>query len=113
MNTGMMDAQNLAWKLALAAGGAPGTLLDTYEQERVPAASSVLGFTDGLIGGATMRHPVKRALRDTLIPAVTALPVVQNRAARRLSQVSAGYPASPLIRPDGIRRGPPGDEPAR
>jgi 2-polyprenyl-6-methoxyphenol hydroxylase-like FAD-dependent oxidoreductase len=110
MNTGMIDAQNLAWKLTLVTGGAPDAVLDTYERERVPVASSVLGFTDRLIGWATMRHPVKRALRDTLIPAATALPVVQNRAARRLSQLSVAYPASPLNRPDGIRRGPkPGE----
>ncbi len=55
-------------------------------------------------------HPVKLALRDTLIPAAAALPVVQNRAARRLSQVSAAYLASPLNWPDDIRRGPrPGE----
>jgi 2-polyprenyl-6-methoxyphenol hydroxylase-like FAD-dependent oxidoreductase len=106
MNTGMMDAGNLAWKLALVAGGASESLLDSYGQERIPVASSVLGFTDKLIGWATMRHPVKRALRDALIPAAAALPVVQNRAARRLSQLSVAYPPGPLIRPDGARRGP-------
>jgi 2-polyprenyl-6-methoxyphenol hydroxylase-like FAD-dependent oxidoreductase len=110
MNTGMMDAGNLGWKLALVAGGAPQGLLDSYGQERIPAASNVLGFTDKLIGWATLRHPVKRALRDTLIPAAAALPVVQNRAARRLSQVSVAYPLSPLSLPDRARRGPkPGD----
>jgi hypothetical protein len=110
MNTGMMDAHNLAWKLALVVGGAPEGLLDTYGQERIPVASSVLGYTDRLIGWATMRHPVKRALRDTLIPAATSLPNIQNRAARQLSQVSVAYPSSPLIRPDGVRRGPkPGE----
>ncbi len=110
MNTGMMDAGNLAWKLALVTDGAPESLLDTYEQERVPVASSVLGFTDRLVGWATMRHPVKRALRDTLIPAATALPIVQNRAARRLSQMSVAYRQGPLTRPDDVRRGPkPGD----
>jgi 2-polyprenyl-6-methoxyphenol hydroxylase-like FAD-dependent oxidoreductase len=88
MNTGMMDAACLAGKLAMVTSGAPEDLLGTYEQERRPAASSVLGLTDRLIGLATMRHPVKRALRDTLIPAVTALPIVQTRAARRLSQTS-------------------------
>jgi 2-polyprenyl-6-methoxyphenol hydroxylase-like FAD-dependent oxidoreductase/heme-degrading monooxygenase HmoA len=53
MNTGIQDAYNLGWKLALAAGGraAPG-LLDTYEAERRPAGESVVGravrvaFTD-------------------------------------------------------------------
>jgi hypothetical protein len=110
MNTGMLDACNLAWKLALVADGAPENLLDSYGRERIPVASNMLGFTDKLIGWATMRHPVKRALRDTLIPAATALPLVQNHAARRLSQVSVAYPPSPLIRPDRARRGPkPGD----
>jgi 2-polyprenyl-6-methoxyphenol hydroxylase-like FAD-dependent oxidoreductase len=89
MNTGMMDAASLAGKLAMVTSGAPEDLLGTYEQERRPAASSVLGLTDRLIGLATMRHPVKRALRDTIVPAVTALPIVQTRAARRLSQTSS------------------------
>jgi 2-polyprenyl-6-methoxyphenol hydroxylase-like FAD-dependent oxidoreductase len=110
MNTGMMDAYNLAWKLALVADRAPEGLLDSYCQERVPAASDVLGFTDKIIRLATMRHPIKRALRDTLLPAATRLPLVQKGAARQLSQVSVGYSSSLLIQPDGARRGPrPGE----
>jgi 2-polyprenyl-6-methoxyphenol hydroxylase-like FAD-dependent oxidoreductase len=110
MNTGMMDANNLAWKLALVANGAPVSLLDSYEQERRPAASNVLGFTDKIHGWSTMRHPVKRALRDILVPAVTSVPSIQRRAARRLSQVSVGYPSSAVIRYDAVRRGPlPGE----
>jgi 2-polyprenyl-6-methoxyphenol hydroxylase-like FAD-dependent oxidoreductase len=110
MNTGMMDAYNLAWKLALVADRAPEGLLDSYGQERIPAASDVLGFTDKMIRLATMRHPMKRAVRDTLLPAATSLPLVQQRAARQLSQVSVGYHSSPLIQPDGAGRGPkPGE----
>jgi hypothetical protein len=40
-----------------------------------------------------------------LLPAVTSLPVVQRRAARRLSQISVGYRSSPLTQPDGAWRG--------
>ncbi|MGZ4458097.1 MAG: FAD-dependent monooxygenase [Nocardioidaceae bacterium] len=111
MNTGMMDAHNVAWKLALVADGrAPDSLLDSYGQERVPAAASVLRFSDRLFGWSTMRHPVKRALRDVLLPAATSLPAVQRHAARRLSQVSVSYPTSPLVRPDRGGRGPrPGE----
>jgi hypothetical protein len=110
MNTGMMDANNLAWKLAMVNSGAADSLLDSYGQERLPVASNVLGFTDKIVGWSLMRNPVKRAVRDTLIPAVTSLPAVQKRAASRLSQVSVAYSSSPLIRPDGIRRGPrPGE----
>ncbi len=43
MNTGIMDAQNLAWKLApVASGRAPEQLLDSYGQERAPVAAQVL-----------------------------------------------------------------------
>ncbi len=53
MNTGIQDAWNLGWKLALAVRGiaAPG-LLDSYEAERRPAGKAVvdravaLAFTD-------------------------------------------------------------------
>jgi 2-polyprenyl-6-methoxyphenol hydroxylase-like FAD-dependent oxidoreductase len=39
-NTGIQDAQNLAWKLALVLKGrAAPSLLDTYEQERRPVAA--------------------------------------------------------------------------
>ncbi|MFF4662322.1 FAD-dependent monooxygenase [Streptomyces sp. NPDC001282] len=46
MNTGIQDAFNLGWKLALAVAGraAPG-LLDTYEEERLPVAAWTLGLT--------------------------------------------------------------------
>lgn len=107
MNTGMMDAENLAWKLALVANGrAPDSLLDTYEAERLPVAVNTLGFTQKLIGLVTLRNLVKRAVRDVLVPAATRLPAVQRRAADRLSQISIGYPTSPLIQPDGDRREP-------
>jgi 2-polyprenyl-6-methoxyphenol hydroxylase-like FAD-dependent oxidoreductase len=42
MNTGMHDAYNLGWKLALVATGvAPETLLDSYEPERRPVAQAL------------------------------------------------------------------------
>jgi pentachlorophenol monooxygenase len=46
MNTGIQDAYNLAWKLALAAQGvaAPG-LLETYNAERHPVGEEVVGRT--------------------------------------------------------------------
>jgi 2-polyprenyl-6-methoxyphenol hydroxylase-like FAD-dependent oxidoreductase len=107
MNTGMMDAGNLAWKLALAAGGhAADSLLDTYQTERLPAGVNTLGFTNKIFQWSTMRHPVKRAVRDVLVPAATHLPAVQRRAARRLSQISVSYPASPLVQAAGGRREP-------
>lgn len=41
MNTGVQDADNLVWKLALVAAGKAGDgLLDTYEAERIDVARS-------------------------------------------------------------------------
>ena len=107
MNTGMMDAHNLAWKLALVVDGrAPDALLDTYGQERVPVASGVLEFTDKIVRLLTMRNRARRAVRDIFVPVVGRMPVVQRRIARTMSQLSVAYPSSLLVQPDGHGRGP-------
>lgn len=49
LNTGVMDAMNLAWKLAAVVKGiATDKLLDTYEEERKPVVSDMLQFTNGI-----------------------------------------------------------------
>ena len=46
MNTGIQDAHNLAWKLALTVSGkASATLLDSYDAERRPVGEEVVGRT--------------------------------------------------------------------
>ncbi|TKR54337.1 pentachlorophenol monooxygenase [Allopusillimonas ginsengisoli] len=46
MNTGIQDAHNLAWKLALAVRGeAAASLLDSYDAERQPVGEDVVGRT--------------------------------------------------------------------
>jgi 2-polyprenyl-6-methoxyphenol hydroxylase-like FAD-dependent oxidoreductase len=46
MNTGIQDAYNLAWKLALVLNGeAPEALLDSYEAERRPVGAEVVRRT--------------------------------------------------------------------
>jgi hypothetical protein len=46
MNTGIQDAYNLAWKLALVLeGAAPVALLDGYESERRPVGTDVIART--------------------------------------------------------------------
>jgi 2-polyprenyl-6-methoxyphenol hydroxylase-like FAD-dependent oxidoreductase len=49
MNTGIQDGYNLGWKLAGVLSGASPELLDTYQEERLPAAANVLGLTGRLI----------------------------------------------------------------
>jgi 2-polyprenyl-6-methoxyphenol hydroxylase-like FAD-dependent oxidoreductase len=48
LNTGVQDAYNLGWKLAHVLRGAPDSLLDTYEAERLPIAAAVLGLSKRL-----------------------------------------------------------------
>ena len=107
MNTGITDAHNLGWKLALVATGhAPPRLLDTYGHEREPVAAQVLGLTHALVRFGTMSHPVRRALRDTIVPAAFQVGPIHRRAVRRLTQVNVAYPASSLTRPGGGRGRP-------
>jgi 2-polyprenyl-6-methoxyphenol hydroxylase-like FAD-dependent oxidoreductase len=102
LNTGLHDAFNLGWKLALVTQGqAPPALLDTYQAERVPIATSVLALTHGLVRTFSMPSPGKRFLRDQLLPIAMATPVAQHRYTRRLSQLSHTYRGGPLAAPAG------------
>jgi 2-polyprenyl-6-methoxyphenol hydroxylase-like FAD-dependent oxidoreductase len=66
MNTGIQDAYNLGWKLAAVIGGANPTLLDTYEEERLPVAASVLGLSNKLLANAVhAKHLVTRRGTET------------------------------------------------
>jgi hypothetical protein len=44
----VQDAQNLGWKLAAVLDGAPDTLLDSYQDERLPIAAGVLELSSAL-----------------------------------------------------------------
>jgi 2-polyprenyl-6-methoxyphenol hydroxylase-like FAD-dependent oxidoreductase len=48
LNTGVQDAYNLGWKLASVLRGSPESVLDTYEEERLPIAAAVLGLSSRL-----------------------------------------------------------------
>ena len=107
MNTGIMDAHNLGWKLALVVGGrAPDALLDSYGTERLPVAQDVLRLTHTLVRYGTVSNPVKRRIRNVAVPALGRNPLIQRRAVTRLSHVYVTYPPGPLVRP-GWGRGRP------
>jgi hypothetical protein len=102
MNTGILDATNLAWKLALVASGrAPEALLDSYGAERAPVAAQVLGFSQSLVRFGTQPRSLKRTVRDAALPALR-LPVLQRRLAGRMSQIVVKYPDGPLTRHPGV-----------
>ncbi|WP_200938633.1 FAD-dependent monooxygenase [Cellulomonas sp. Root137] len=101
MNTGIQDAVNLAWKLALVISGrgAPA-LLDTYESERAPIGRTVLRFTDRAFTIATSTHAAVVFARTRIAPAVLPL-LVRIRVGRALafrtiSEIAIRYRRSPL-----------------
>ncbi|OKI61180.1 pentachlorophenol monooxygenase [Streptomyces sp. MJM1172] len=56
LNTSVQDAYNLGWKLgAVLRGGAAPSLLDTYEEERLPNAAAMLGLTTRVHRGEVRR----------------------------------------------------------
>nr|BAQ21949.1 putative FAD-dependent oxidoreductase [Streptomyces versipellis] len=66
LSTGLDDAVNLGWKLAADINGwAPKGLLDTYHDERHPAAERVCGSTQAQV---FLLHPLEKAepLREIL-----------------------------------------------
>ncbi|MFB9433294.1 FAD-dependent monooxygenase [Streptoalloteichus tenebrarius] len=69
MNTGIQDAYNLGWKLAMVLRGvAEETLLDTYEAERLPVARAVLAESDRQFSSATPPAPLRPLLRFVVKP---------------------------------------------
>ena len=101
MNTGIQDACNLGWKLALVVRGeASERLLDTYEEERLPVARSVLAQTDTNTRLLLSENPVMRFVRERVL----TLESVQAYAARRSSQLFINYRSSPLSRSHGGTR---------
>lgn len=97
MNTGIQDAFNLGWKLALAVENeaAPG-LLDTYQEERHPIARDVLRGTHLGTRLALASNPLARATREWLVPALVKAPPVRQQLLAALSQLDIAYPDSPL-----------------
>jgi 2-polyprenyl-6-methoxyphenol hydroxylase-like FAD-dependent oxidoreductase len=97
MNTGMQDAFNLAWKLALVATGrCADSLLDSYSPERSYVGEQVLKNAQRLTLVGTTRNPVARVLRDAVGHLILGLAPVQHAFADTMTEVSVGYPNSPL-----------------
>ena len=114
MNTGIHDAYNLAWKLAAVIGGAPEELLDSYDAERRPVATTLLAADRELMALAQLRDPEACYRRDRTLSIQSADPVWHAEAAARLSELWVSYRNSPVVkghrRADGEWLGPaPGD----
>jgi FAD binding domain-containing protein len=99
MNTGLQDAYNLAWKLALVVNNqAKPALLDSYEEERIPVARALLNGTDRAFRLVVSDARFAGLLRTKILARVAAFAVnrkaVQRVAFRTISQTGIRYPQS-------------------
>ncbi len=99
MNTGLQDAYNLAWKLALVVQNhAKPALLDSYEQERIPVARALLNGTDRAFRLVVTDNWFAGLLRTKILARLAAFAVnrkaVQKLAFRTVSQTGIRYPKS-------------------
>jgi 2-polyprenyl-6-methoxyphenol hydroxylase-like FAD-dependent oxidoreductase len=101
MNTGLQDAYNLGWKLALVVGGrADAMLLESYEAERVPVAERLLSTTDRAFTLVVSESRIAGLFRTRVLARIAAFAMTFERirklAFRTLSQTGIRYPDSPL-----------------
>jgi 2-polyprenyl-6-methoxyphenol hydroxylase-like FAD-dependent oxidoreductase len=101
MNTGLQDAYNLAWKLALVVSGrADPELLASYEAERIPVAQRLLSTTDRVFSLAVSGRWLAGQIRTRIMPRALAIAMrfdwARKLAFRTISQTGISYPNSRL-----------------
>jgi 2-polyprenyl-6-methoxyphenol hydroxylase-like FAD-dependent oxidoreductase len=103
MNTGLQDAYNLGWKLALVAKKRAGMpLLDSYNAERLPVAQRLLSTTDRAFKLVVSDSWLAGLLRTKVLARVAAAAMsverIQKFAFRIVSQTGINYRNSQLSR---------------
>jgi 2-polyprenyl-6-methoxyphenol hydroxylase-like FAD-dependent oxidoreductase len=98
MNTGMQDAFNLAWKLALVVHGdaAEEPLLSSYSTERSAVGRQVLADAGRLTAAALLQGEWLQSIRNHVASLLLGLGPVRNAMTQKLAELSIGYPESPL-----------------
>src|SRR5467141_1850360 len=101
MNTGLQDAYNLAWKLALVVSGKADTaLLDTYEMERIPVARRLLRTTDRafalLVSDSRLAGPFRTRILARIVAFAMTFERPKQLVFRTISQTGIAYRESPL-----------------
>ena len=98
MNSGLHDAINLAWKLALVCHGvATENLLDSYECERRPVAEMVTRSGDDAETAEMVVDPDARRARDETLRSVFADPGSRHHEAVAEAELDVDYADSPIV----------------
>ena len=114
MNTGIQDGYNLAWKLAsVLKTGSDRKLLDTYNEERLPNAESLMKTTDRFFNLAAGKNPIFAFIRLYIFPYIAqflfSLDVVKRFVFPRISQIAINYRKSSLSKTKGTFKVKAGD----
>jgi 2-polyprenyl-6-methoxyphenol hydroxylase-like FAD-dependent oxidoreductase len=101
MNTGIGDAINLAWKLAMVLRGhAPDKLLDSYEAERIGFARRLVATTDRVFSFVTAEGRIADIVRTRIAPVLISTAMAFEAAReylfRTVSQITLNYRGGPL-----------------
>ena len=100
-NSGVQDADNLAWKLRLVVNGdAPPTLLDTYASEREYAADENILNSTRATDFITPKSAVSRVFRDATLKLAKDCPFARRIVNSGRLSVPAVLRDSPLNTPD-------------
>src|SRR5258706_3260314 len=96
MNTGLQDAYNLAWKLALVVSCRAGAaLLDSYQDERIPVARRLLSTTDRAFSLIVSDNRLAGLFRTRVLVKIMAFAMsfarIQKLAFRTISQTGIHY----------------------
>jgi 3-(3-hydroxy-phenyl)propionate hydroxylase len=74
-NSGIRDALNLSWKLAMTARGLAGErILDSYESERRDHARAMIDLSTWVGRAVSVTNPVAARLRDAFFRSLSAIP---------------------------------------
>lgn len=102
MNTGIQDAYNLGWKLALVLQQkAPASFLNSYEKERVPVAQKVLEITEKFTKFMTATSPFRQFIRRWLFPRLISKKWFQKAFLDEAAQLKINYRKSPIVKDEG------------
>lgn len=102
-NSGIQDAANLGWKLALVAQGRAGdALLDTYDAERRPAAVENLRVTSRSARFLAPRTPAEHTLRRAVVALASRHAFARALVNTGRMSVANDYPAASHL-PEGGR----------
>ena len=100
-NSGLQDADNLAWKLKLALDGkAPDALVDSYDTERLQAADENILASSRSTDFITPKSEISRLFRDAVLDLSENYSATRPMVNSGRLSVPATYDGSPLNGPD-------------